>query len=229
MRGIVALVGGEEFRPVCEEMDRALVDESPLQPPRVVIIPTAAANERPDLAAKHGVDYFSKLGANASALMVLDSTHANDETLLKPLSDASVIYFSGGSPSHLLSVLRDSLMWTRVQEALSRGCVLAGSSAGAMVLGSHMRVPGRDWVDGLGLLNDLAVLPHHETADPEQVHNDLADRLSAGLRVLGIDAATACLGAESSWRVVGTGRVILYQSDGWQVYQPGGTILENVY
>ncbi len=224
MPGTVALVGGDEFRPGCEEMDRVLLEESSVEPARVLVLPTAAATERPDLAARHGVDYFSGLGAEASALMVLDSGHANDHTLLQPLSDASVIYFTGGSPSHLLSVLRGSLLWSGVQEALARGCALAGSSAGAMVLGSRMRVPGGSWTTGLGLLDDLAVLPHHETADPERVHKELHDCLSTGLRVLGIDVATACVRTQSRWRVTGTGGVTLYRADGWSAYRPGGEV-----
>ena len=103
MPGTVALVGGDEFRPGCEEMDRVLLDQSQARPAKVLVLPTAATMERPDLAARHGVDYFLRLGAEASALMVLDSTHANDPALLQPLSDSSVIYLTGGSPSHLLS------------------------------------------------------------------------------------------------------------------------------
>ena len=65
----IALVGGDEFRPGCEEMDRAILDSTGLERPSLLVIPTAAAQEKPEKAASNGVSYFSALGADASPLM----------------------------------------------------------------------------------------------------------------------------------------------------------------
>ena len=66
MAGLIALVGGNEFRPDCEPMDRALLARLG-STPKVVIVPTAAAHENPRLAADNGVHYFRRLGAQAGA------------------------------------------------------------------------------------------------------------------------------------------------------------------
>ena len=221
MPGDMGLVGGEEFRVGCEDMDREIMRASGQDPARVVIIPTAAVTG-PEKAANDGVRHFSSLGGNAESLMILDRDHADDAGLAGSLSGAGVIYFTGGSPDHLLTTLRDSLLWRAILEAVDQGAVLAGSSAGAMVLGETMRRPRLGgWVDALGVTPGLAVLPHHEGSDPAQTSSQLQSQTSGGLTVLGIDARTGCLGRPGSWRVVGSGRVTVYQGAGWQVYDSG--------
>ena len=64
MAVLIALIGGNEFRPNCEPMDRALLARLAAEP-IVVILPTAAAHENPRLAADNGVRYFRRLGAQA--------------------------------------------------------------------------------------------------------------------------------------------------------------------
>ena len=221
MAGDIGLVGGEEFRVGCEEMDREIMRASGQDPARVVIIPTAAVTG-PEKAANDGVRHFSSLGGAAESLMVLERDHADDAGLAGSLSGAGVIYFTGGSPDHLLTTLRDSLLWRAILEAVDQGAVLAGSSAGAMVLGELMRRPRLGgWVDALGVTPGLAVLPHHEKSDAAQTSSQLQSQISGLLTVLGIDARTGCLGRPGSWRVVGSGKVTVYQTAGWQVYDSG--------
>ena len=165
MAGPIALVGGDEFRDGCEPMDREILDATGASRPRVLIVPTAAARQNPSKAAANGVAYFEGLGAEADSLMVLDSEDAGDYGLVSRVRWADVIYLTGGDPAHLLNVLRGSRMLESVKEAVSGGAVLAGSSAGAMVLGEWMRYGGVR--PALGLLDGLAVLPHHERSTPD--------------------------------------------------------------
>lgn len=221
MPGDIGLVGGEEFRVGCEEMDREIMRASGQDPARVVVIPTAAVTG-PEKAANDGVRHFSGLGGDAESLMVLDRHHADDAGLAESLAGAGVIYFTGGSPDHLLTTLRDSRLWQAILEAVDQGAVLAGSSAGAMVLGALMRRPRLGgWVDALGVTPGLAVLPHHESSDPAQTSSQLQSQTSGSLTVLGIDARTGCLGRPGNWRVVGSGKVTVYQGASWQVYDSG--------
>ena len=83
MSGTIALVGGDEFRVGCEDMDREVMRASGRHSPEkgnpasVIIIPTAAVTG-PAKAANDGVTHFAALGGSASQLMVLESSHAND-------------------------------------------------------------------------------------------------------------------------------------------------------
>ena len=225
MDGLIALVGGDEFRPGCEVMDTYLLEAVKPRPAMVLIIPTAAAAENPSKAASDGVRHFSRLSAQASELMVLDGAHANNEALCDAISQATHVYFTGGNPNHLLDVLRDSLLLQRLTVWLAGGGVLAGSSAGAMVMGSSMRRPGEgQWIHGLGLVEGVAVLPHHEGRDPASVAKGLKETAVRGLAVLGIDARTCCVGGRDDWRVIGVGKVTLYRDGEWQTFNSGESL-----
>ncbi len=219
MTGRIALVGGGEFRLGCEPMDRALLDAVDADRPRVVILPTAAAHENPGKAARNGISYFSGLGCDASALMAIDSADADDEALASRADHADLLYLTGGSPRHLLDVLSGSLLLRRILMALRRGAVVAGSSAGAMVLGSYMRQGG--WAPALGLVEGAAVLPHHENSDPAAVSKSLRGNAPAGLIVLGIDAMAGILSGPDGWRAVGNGNVTAYTDAGYEEYGGG--------
>ena len=224
MPGEIALVGGEEFRSGCEGMDLEIMGSGGQDPARVLVIPTAAVTG-PAKAANDGVTHFGSLGAEADQLMVLDKSQANDAAFIQPVEDAGVIYFTGGSPDHLLATLKDSQLLRSILAAVAQGAVLAGSSAGAMVMGSLMRRPSSGgWVEGLGVVPRTAVLPHHENSNPVDVAEQLRSQAPAGVTVLGIDARTGCLGRPGNWRVVGSGNVTVYQRSDWQVFPSGSAL-----
>ena len=183
MKGLIALVGGDEFRRGCEAMDAVILEATGARRPRVSIVPTAAAAQNPAKAASNGVSYFSALGADASVVMALGPADSADPDLMAPLEHADVVYLAGGDPAHLLNTLRDSLLLDALHGALARGAVVAGSSAGAMVLGSRMRYRG--WREALGVVDRVTVLPHHERADPVAVAAELAGEAPPGQTVPG--------------------------------------------
>lgn len=229
MAGDVGLVGGEEFRPGCESMDLEIMRASGQNPAKVLIIPTAAAFSGPAKAAGDGVKHFSSLGGDASRLMVLNKGQADNAAFVQPSRGAGVVYFTGGSPDHLLATLRGSELLKTILEAVEEGAVLAGSSAGAMVMGSLMRRPGSvRWVEALGIVPGVAVLPHHEGRDQAETSRQLTSQAPAGLTVLGIDARTGCLGRPGSWRVVGSGKVTVYRGAEWAVLGPGERLPSDV-
>jgi len=204
-------------------MDKALLESGASDEPAVLVIPTAAAAEgRPDLAASNGVVYFASLGAQAMPLMVLNREEANVPELVVALEGISHVYFSGGSPDYLLEVLRGSLLLERILEWRREGGVLAGSSAGAMIMGEYMRSPRSGvWVEGLGVCPGVGVLPHHEGRDPAEVSAGLRGALPEGIDVLGIDAQSGCVMKEGRWEVLGGGGATVYRGDGWHRYTAG--------
>src|SRR3546814_1509632 len=75
---------------------------------------------------------------------------------------------------HLRSVLKDSPVWDAVLDAWQDGAVLAGSAAGAMVLGDPMVDPrGGAFTLGLGLIEQLAVIPQHDTWSEDKAKRTL--------------------------------------------------------
>lgn len=222
--GTIALVGGDEFRPDCKPMDRALLASAQRQPPRVVIVPTAAARQGPGQAAKNGERWFRGLGAQARSLMVVSDREATDPKLIATLADDDVVYLTGGDPTLLLSVLRGSALAEALRRRLREGALIVGSSAGAMALGAAMRYGRPGWTTALGLAERVAVLPHHGDT-PRADWQALCSGLPADVTPLGIPTATGCVHTDGSreWQVVGARSVTIYAADGPRQAAPGAT------
>ena len=215
MPGLIALVGGNEFRPDCEPMDRSLLARLKPQP-RVVILPTAAARENPALAAKNGVRHFQRLGAAAEAAMVIDEATAGEKKWAASIQNADLVYLAGGDPVYLLETLSHSPAWEAARKAWEKGGILAGSSAGAMIVGGRMWAPGRGWREGLGLLPKIAILPHHAMLAAAWKAEEMIASLSTGITLVGIDEATALVGPP--WEAVGPGHVVVYEPEETRIY-----------
>ena len=160
MSGTLALVGGGEFGSDCG-FDAELL--SIAQASEVLIVPTGAAYEHPERAVAQAASHFESLGAKARGLMVLNRHDALDDANGAEARSARFVYITGGSPMHLRSVLKATPVWEGLLEAWRNGAVIAGSSAGAMALCDPMVDPrGGAFTLGLGLLEQVAVIPHHD-------------------------------------------------------------------
>lgn len=225
MKRRILLVGGDEFRPAGAAMDAGLLALTGRPQPRVAIIPTAAALENPGRAADNGVRHFAGLGAAAYGVNIIQPSDARDPALVGEIAGADVIYFTGGSPEHLLSVLAGSPLLDAAHNANRSGAIWAGSSAGAMVLGERMRRPGSSaGVAGLSVIPGVMVLPHHERSDPAAVAAQLAARGESDVVALGIDGATGILLESDGATVAGAGGVTVYRAGRWQRYAAGDSI-----
>ncbi len=203
------MVGGAEWRDGCRKFDAALLEVS--GGAEVLVLPTAAAYEQPQRAVDHATGYFKDLGGKVRGLMVLGRTEAEDETNAAAVREARFIYLGGGSPLHLRSVLKGSRLWAALLEAWREGAVVAASSAGAMVLCDPMVDPrGGAYTVGLGLLANLSVFPHHDTA-PAHLKERSIDLRADGVTLAGVDEQTALIrDPDGTWRVAGRGSVTLY-------------------
>lgn len=207
--GELALIGGSEWSAGCEDFDAALLGAAGTR--EVVILPTAAAYWHPERAVQTATAYFVSLGATVKPCMVLRRADAEDRANAGTVRAARFVYVAGGSVLHLRSVLKASAVWDALVEAWTDGAVVAGSSAGAMVLGDAMVDPrGGALTLGLGLLPQLAVLPHASSWSEEKTHRTV--RLATGgLRIAAIDERTALLrGRDGHWRTAGAGNVTIW-------------------
>jgi cyanophycinase len=206
--GTLALVGGGEWQEGCS-FDASLLA---MAGGEVLVLPTAAAYEHPERAVATAEQWFADLGGRARGLMVLRRPDALDEANAAAVRDARFIYLAGGSPMHLRSVLKDSPVWDAIVAAWNDGAVLAGSSAGAMVLCDPMVDPrGGAFTVGLALVAQVAIVPHHDTWSDDKAHRTL-ELAPSGLPVVGIDERTALLrDADGVWRVEGAGEVVVFK------------------
>ncbi len=225
MRGPVALVGAGEFLDTMAEFDRGLLAATGRAHPRVVILPTASANDGEAVFqgwADRGVAHFSGLGAEVEPVLARTAEEARDPAALQAVGEADLVYLSGGDPRHLLRVLRESPMGDSLASAHARGAVLVGCSAGAMALAGRsmafwslpmlpfpMPFPMR-WQPALGLADGIVVLPHYD-AVPEAFSACIALQAPRGSVAFGIDENTAVVGRDGAWQVHGSGRVTVWR------------------
>jgi len=208
--GPLALVGGDEWHPGCD-FDAELLSASGGDD--VLVLPTAAAYEHPEKAVDFASAWFASLGATVRGLMVLGRTDAQDPENAAVVRASRFVYLGGGSPMHLRSVLKASAVWEALLHAWREGAVVAGSSAGAMVLTDPMVDPrGGALTVGLGMVEQLAVIPHFGQENAEKVHRSIA-LAAPGIAVAGVPERTALIrNADGSWRQAGEGTVEVFVS-----------------
>ncbi len=222
--GHLLLEGGAEFGGGMRDADLRAIElaggvNAPLR-----ILPTAAAPDNNHVrAGRNGVRWFQNLGArDVVSLPLIDERSAADAEIAEALRTAKLIYLLGGFPHYLGQTLQGSRAWQSVLEAYRNGAVVAGSSAGAMVLCQFYKAPEAETVaKGLGLVPKALMLPHHNTFG-----KDWAPRLLAALpavTLIGIDERTGTLddGPGGVWSVRGQGVVTLYRNGKTETYESG--------
>lgn len=201
-------MGGAEWTPPARGLDAWLLARAGGAP--VTVVPTAA-KDHPGMAVATARRHFEALGGAVEAAMVLTRSDAEEPAARPRLAGARFLYLAGGDPGYLARTLRGTPAWEGILDAWRAGAVLAGSSAGAMVLCPTMLRPGSPATEaGLGipdaLLDGLVVLPHFERWPPHlgQVGSALAGQ---PLRVLGVDECSGLVIEGASCRILGAGGV----------------------
>lgn len=227
MTGYLLLEGGAEFGGHMAEADRRAMVLAGGNNAQISIIPTAAA---PDnnyrRAGNNGVNWFSSLGAtNVAWLPLIDKASANDASIADTIARSHLIYMLGGFTGYLGETLKGSASFAAMLDAYNRGAVIAGSSAGAMVMCQYYSDPRQGQVvEGLGLLSNSCVLPHHNTFGKRWA--PLLSEELPNAALLGIDEGTGMLddgdaGRKRGWRVYGQGAVTIYRGGKPTVYRAG--------
>lgn len=226
MHETLALVGSGEYLPPMEPVDRWLLGRVAGQP-RVVCLPTAAGTEgreRVGYWSRLGVEHFSRLGAQAETVEVIDRASADDEAHAGRIRAANFVYLSGGKPDYLFTSLAGTRAWAAVTNVLERGGVVAGCSAGAMVFGESIPafpaiVPFRRAFD---LVPGAVILPHYD--EMPVVFARMIRLLLGRKTLLGIEGNTALVRSDGAFKVVGAGGVTVWNRREKRRYTDGATV-----
>ena len=233
MPGYLLLEGGAEFGGLMSEPDRRAIELAGGPDAPISIIPTAAApDNNHQRAGRNGENWFRSLGARqVEVLPLIDKTSANDPQIAAQISQSRLVYMLGGFTGHLGQTLANSASWQAMLTAYEAGAVIAGSSAGAMVMCQYYFDPGKaQVVEGLGFVPNACVLPHHNTFGKGWAGQ--LSKLLPNVVLLGIDERTGMLddaegGRKTGWRVYGQGSVTLYRGGKPTVYRTGQSFTDN--
>jgi cyanophycinase len=176
---------------------------------RLVVIPTASDKaDRPGLLRTPA--YFQALGVTwVKVLHTHSRAQANDPAFVKPLTEATGVWLTGGTQSRLIDAYRGTLVETELHRLLARGGVIAGTSAGAAVMSPVMILGGKTQAlvgTGFGFLPGVVVDQHFQ-------NRHRLDRLLGVLARypqypgIGIDEQTAIVVTGHGFQVLGKGEV----------------------
>ncbi|MBU6495936.1 MAG: Type 1 glutamine amidotransferase-like domain-containing protein [Acidobacteria bacterium] len=226
----VALVGSGEYLPSMLDIERSLLEG---RPARYVQLATAAVPDGPDTLAKWhrlGAEQAQRLGVEQIVLPVETRDDAFNDDIAAMVRGAGLIYLSGGNPSFLAEVLRESPLWGAILAEFRSGAALAGCSAGAMVMAKWvptLRHPRGGGTSGLSLTPHLRVIPHFDAFIarlPDLVTRLLVDK-EPGVTLIGVDEETALVGGPTRFEVRGRGSAWMIGHEGREEF-PSGSVVE---
>ena len=192
---------------------------------------------------------FAELGiVRVTGLRPEEREEADDPAVTGPLRDATGVFLTGGNQSRLTQVVGGTRLGDGIANAHDRGAVLAGTSAGASAMASHMvafgqsgNTPKNRMVQlsaGLGILQGLVIDQHFEQRG--RIGRLLAlVAQSPALLGLGIDEDTcAIVQADKTLNVIGKGAVTIvdgrnvrsdaYRGKGYRPMMVSGAILHSL-
>jgi cyanophycinase len=232
MNGAIALLGSGAYLDTLNDLDRQLLSETNCARPRVVCVPTAATQFGAQ-KLRHYIrisrEHFQLLDVKSETALITDRVAANQPRWVELLKSADLIYFSGGNPFYLYHTLTGTAAWQAIVAAWQQGAALAGSSAGAMILGQPNKLPeiGLTVVPAFGLVPQIIVWPHFDLHAVKRPLTNLArpflpDRWCA----LGIDEYTGLVGRiGGEWSVRGAGSVKLLTPTRSSEYVSGSQLM----
>ncbi len=240
--GTVIVIGGAEdkFR------DRVILQRfvALAGGPRAAIAVISTASSMGFEAAERYREVFSDLGArHVHPVHATTRAEADDEAAVATIRESTGIFLTGGNQLKLSATLGATRLAAAILEAHRAGNVVAGTSAGASAMSSHMIAFGTSGgtpkqrmaqiAVGLGVLPGVIVDQHF------QQRNRLGRLLSLiaqnpSLLGLGVDEDTAgVVGPDHVLEVIGRGSVTIVdgsasETDAWDVRGHRPVMVSNV-
>jgi cyanophycinase len=230
--GSVIIIGGAEDK----VRDRVILSRfaSLAGGPDATIVVISTASSMGLEAGARYKDVLGELGVRrVRTVHAVTRAQANDETVALAMRDATGIFMTGGNQLRLSSTIGGTVLADAVLDRFRQGAVVAGTSAGASAMSSHMIAFGASGATpkhrmaqiaaGLGVLPGVIVDQHF------QQRNRLGRLLSLiaqnpSLLGLGVDEDTAgVVGPDHIMEVIGRGSVTVVdgarsETDAWEIH-----------
>jgi cyanophycinase len=214
---------------------------------KIVVISTASSLG--EAATETYRDLFAGLGIDdVQGLRPEERDEADDPSVVNVMAEATGVFLTGGNQSRLTQVVGGTRLGDALANAHDRGAVLAGTSAGASAMASHMVAYGQPGTTpknrmvqlsaGLGILPGIVIDQHFEQRGR---HGRLLALVaqSPSLVGLGLDEDTcAIIYADQTLQVLGKGAVTIvdgrhvktdaYRGKGYRPLMVSGAILHSL-
>lgn len=229
LKSTVMVIGGAEDKVHGREILHTFFTRAGGTEAKIAIVP--CASREPSAIGDRYHKIFTEMGATSIELLdIRERTQGEDPKWQEYMEECTGVFMTGGDQLRLCALVADTPLMEKVRMKVREGkIVLAGTSAGAAVMGHHMiagggsgESPNRSLVDmatGLGILPDVIVDQHfHNRNRMARLLSAIAshpDRLG-----IGIDEDTcAMFQGDGVIEVIGKGTVT--------IVDPGSTFATN--
>jgi cyanophycinase len=217
-RGTLIVIGGKEDK----QGEKKILNEIANQVKRSKLIIASIASQLPDEVWAEYRRLFNDLGVKNIEHLTID-THqdALSNEKVAVLDKAKCVFFTGGDQVKITSKIGGTPIMNKITDIYKKGGIIAGTSAGAAIMGKIMLVGGENgeshkvgnWMmaPGLGFIDNIIVDQHF--AQRGRIGRLLgAVALNPGVIGVGIDEDTSIIIKDNSFKVLGTNAV--YVIDG---------------
>lgn len=216
--GSLLIIGGGGVTP--EIWDR-FVELAGGKDAEIVVI-TNASGEEDDFHSSAVVELQKRLNYPflVTRMHLKNIVEANDPDKIAPLKTASGIFFTGGRQWRISEVYLNTMAHQAMWDLLSRGGVIAGSSAGASIQGSLLwrgdtsgpDILIGDHTQGLGFMK-MTAIDQHILVRNRQHDLDAFIKAAPGFIGIGLDESTAIEVHGDEITVVGKSYVAIHHKD----------------
>ncbi|MDB9311732.1 cyanophycinase [Spirulina sp. CS-785/01] len=218
-KNAILVIGGAEDKVHGREILHTFFNRSGGTDAMIAIVPSAS--REPMLVGDRYRHIFEDMGAKRIELLdIRERSQGEDSFYLRYIEECTGVFLTGGDQLRLCGLLAETPIMERIRDRVQKGEItVAGTSAGAAVMGHHMiggggsgESPNRSLVDmamGLGIIPEVVVDQHFHN------RNRMARLLSAvaihpDRLAMGIDEDTCAMFEADSWvQVLGKGTVTI--------------------
>ncbi len=167
--GHLLLIGGAEDKTGNRAILKRFVHLAGSDQARIAVIATASSFH--DMVGRRYAELFRELGAAHTEVLPLHHRRdAQQPEALLQIESASGIFMTGGDQLKITAVLGGTPIVRQMRQHHLRGCVIAGTSAGASAAADHMLAYGSSGIPprksmmqfapGLGLIHEMVIDQH---------------------------------------------------------------------
>jgi cyanophycinase len=211
--GSLVIVGGGSIPESIRDKFMALAGGNAA---KLVIIPTASSAADVRAEDEGYLEPWRKYAPSGLRLLHTRSRQqADDPAFVKPITEATAVWFGGGDQVELAKPYRGTAVEREFKALLKRGGVIGGTSAGAAVMSDVMIEGGNPKAQvgrGFGFIQNAVCDQHFlRRSRVNRLLGVLAER--PHLIGLGIDEGTAFILTGEEWSVVGRSYVLACEVD----------------
>jgi cyanophycinase len=217
-KGTLIVIGGREDK----FGEKKILKEIAQHVKRSKLVLASVASDLPNEVWHEYRQIFHELGVkNIEHLTINSHQEALSREKVAVLDKAKCVFFTGGDQVKITSKIGGTPLINKINEIYKKGGVIAGTSAGAAIMGKIMLIGGENgeshkvgnWMmaPGLGFVDNIIVDQHF--AQRGRIGRLLgAVALNPGVIGVGIDEDTSIIIKDGSFKVLGTNAV--YVIDG---------------